>query len=266
MNILAWNAPPPTAELARAIAAHEKPLYLAVCLPDLSLPEFRPSESPSALEQELQQAINAQSGCIQFNGVNALNDILPDVHLWLLPPANASRLHEHFPQPVRWQTEPVAQNKAEPQKPWFSPPASRTPPERALVIGAGIAGAATARALAEHGLPVTVLEAAAPALAASGNRQGLLYAKISAHPTEQTELLLCGYGHSRHLLQRLLPVEIDASRRALVWLGNSGITSQATHPKAQEALRWAAYTYVVAALSSLATLLYYLSIYMGRRD
>lgn len=63
-----------------------------------------------------------------------------------------------------------------------------------------------------------------------------------------------------------LPVEIDASRRALVWLGNSGITSQATHPKAQEALRWAAYTYVVAALSSLATLLYYLSIYMGRRD
>ena len=205
MNILAWNAPPPTAELARAIAAHEKPLYLAVCLPDLSLPEFRPSESPSALEQALQQAINAQSGCIQFNGVNALNDILPDVHLWLLPPANASRLHEHFPQPVCWQTEPVAQNKAEPQKPWFSPPASRTPPERALVIGAGIAGAATARALAEHGLPVTVLEAAAPALAASGNRQGLLYAKISAHPTEQTELLLCGYGHSRHLLQRLLP-------------------------------------------------------------
>lgn len=63
-----------------------------------------------------------------------------------------------------------------------------------------------------------------------------------------------------------LPVEIDASRRALVWLGNSGITSQVTHPKAQEALRWAAYTYVVAALSSLATLLYYLSIYMGRRD
>ena len=149
MNILAWNAPPPTAELARAIAAHEKPLYLAVCLPDLSLPEFRPSESPSALEQALQQAINAQSGCIQFNGVNALNDILPDAHLWLLPPANASRLHEHFPQPVRWQTEPVAQVEAQPQKPWFTPPTSRTAPERALVIGAGIAGAATARALAD---------------------------------------------------------------------------------------------------------------------
>lgn len=63
-----------------------------------------------------------------------------------------------------------------------------------------------------------------------------------------------------------LPVEIDASRRALVWLSASGVTSQSTQPKAQEALRWAAYTYVVAALSSLATLLYYLAIYMGRRD
>jgi uncharacterized protein len=63
-----------------------------------------------------------------------------------------------------------------------------------------------------------------------------------------------------------LPVEIDASRRALAWLNISGVTSPATHPKAQEALRWAAYTYVVAALSSLATLLYYLAIYMGRRD
>lgn len=63
-----------------------------------------------------------------------------------------------------------------------------------------------------------------------------------------------------------LPVEIDASRRALAWLSVSGVTSQSTQPKAQEALRWAAYTYVVAALSSLATLLYYLAIYMGRRD
>ncbi|MCK9290819.1 MAG: zinc metallopeptidase [Bacteroidales bacterium] len=63
-----------------------------------------------------------------------------------------------------------------------------------------------------------------------------------------------------------LPVEIDASRRALVWLNGSGITNQTTQPKAQEALRWAAYTYVVAALASLATLFYYLMIFMGRRD
>jgi uncharacterized protein len=63
-----------------------------------------------------------------------------------------------------------------------------------------------------------------------------------------------------------LPVEIDASRRALVWLNKSGITTQSTHPKAQDALRWAAYTYVVAALSSLATLLYYIMIFLGRRS
>lgn len=63
-----------------------------------------------------------------------------------------------------------------------------------------------------------------------------------------------------------LPVEIDASRRAIAWLDGSGITTTATLPKAQEALRLAAYTYVVAALASLATLLYYIWIFMGRRD
>lgn len=63
-----------------------------------------------------------------------------------------------------------------------------------------------------------------------------------------------------------LPVEINASNRALEWLQDSRITSSENHPRAQEALRWAAYTYVIAALSSLATLLYYIMIYMGRRD
>ncbi|MCL4481132.1 MAG: zinc metallopeptidase [Bacteroidetes bacterium] len=63
-----------------------------------------------------------------------------------------------------------------------------------------------------------------------------------------------------------LPVEINASNRALAWLQTSGITTTQTHGKAEDALRWAGYTYVVAALSSLATLLYYISIYMGRRN
>jgi Zn-dependent membrane protease YugP len=62
-----------------------------------------------------------------------------------------------------------------------------------------------------------------------------------------------------------LPVEIDASRRAIAWLGGSGITDQTTLPMAKDALNWAAYTYVVAALSSLATLLYYIAIFMGGR-
>ncbi|MDT8392679.1 MAG: zinc metallopeptidase [Bacteroidales bacterium] len=63
-----------------------------------------------------------------------------------------------------------------------------------------------------------------------------------------------------------LPVEINATNRALAWLGSSGITSAQTQPKAREALRWAAYTYVIAALGSLATLFYYIMIFMGRRD
>lgn len=63
-----------------------------------------------------------------------------------------------------------------------------------------------------------------------------------------------------------LPVEVNASNRALVWLKTSGITNVHTHEKAEDALRWAGYTYVIAALSSLATLLYYISIYSGRRN
>lgn len=63
-----------------------------------------------------------------------------------------------------------------------------------------------------------------------------------------------------------LPVEIDASRRALVWLRSSGITSSYNHAQAQDALKAAAYTYVVAALSSLATLIYYITIFTNRRE
>ena len=61
-----------------------------------------------------------------------------------------------------------------------------------------------------------------------------------------------------------LPVEIDASRRATAWLSNAGMTTVRTHSMAVDALRSAAYTYVVAALSSLATLVYYIMIFMGR--
>ncbi len=63
-----------------------------------------------------------------------------------------------------------------------------------------------------------------------------------------------------------LPVEINASSRALAWLSNAGITNHQTHEPAKDALKTAAYTYVVAALGSLATLVYYIMIYMGRRD
>ncbi len=61
-----------------------------------------------------------------------------------------------------------------------------------------------------------------------------------------------------------LPVEINASRRALVWLNESGITNYETYPMAKDALRSAAYTYIVAALSSLATLFYYITLFSRR--
>ena len=63
-----------------------------------------------------------------------------------------------------------------------------------------------------------------------------------------------------------LPVELDASRRALAWLNQADIVDLSNQDAARGALRAAAYTYVVAALSSLATLIYYLSIFSGRRS
>jgi Zn-dependent membrane protease YugP len=62
-----------------------------------------------------------------------------------------------------------------------------------------------------------------------------------------------------------LPVEINASHRALTWLRSTGITTNQTQAYAEDALRSAAYTYVVAALGSLATLLYYIMIFAGGR-
>lgn len=61
-----------------------------------------------------------------------------------------------------------------------------------------------------------------------------------------------------------LPVEINASMRAISWLSNTGVTDSQTRPMAIDALKWAAYTYVIAALGSLATLLYYIGIARNR--
>jgi Zn-dependent membrane protease YugP len=63
-----------------------------------------------------------------------------------------------------------------------------------------------------------------------------------------------------------LPVEFDASNRALVWLQNTGVTTATEFPKAKDALKWAAATYVVAALASLVTLVQYILIYLGGRS
>lgn len=62
-----------------------------------------------------------------------------------------------------------------------------------------------------------------------------------------------------------LPVEFDASNRALAWLERENMVTQEEHSGAKDALKWAARTYVVAAIGSLATLLYFISMFMGRR-
>jgi hypothetical protein len=85
---------------------------------------------------------------------------------------------------------------------------------------------------------------------------------INAFP----QLLLAGiilFGLTTLFSVITLPVEIDASRRALAWLNRSGITNPVEYPKAKDALKWAALTYVVAALASIATLVQYIFIFLG---
>jgi Zn-dependent membrane protease YugP len=63
-----------------------------------------------------------------------------------------------------------------------------------------------------------------------------------------------------------LPVEFDASRRALAWISNRGIVTSKEHEMAKDALKWAAMTYVVAAIGALTTLLYYIMMFLGSRE
>lgn len=83
------------------------------------------------------------------------------------------------------------------------------------------------------------------------------------------QLLLAGiilFGLTTLFSLITLPVEFDASGRALSWLNSTNITRGEEHTKAKDALKWAALTYVVAALASIATLLYYVMIFLGGRD
>jgi Zn-dependent membrane protease YugP len=63
-----------------------------------------------------------------------------------------------------------------------------------------------------------------------------------------------------------LPVEFDASNRALAWLNRTNVTNATEYPKAKDALKWAATTYVVAALAAVVTLIQYIMLYLGSRD
>lgn len=91
-----------------------------------------------------------------------------------------------------------------PAKPWFARPAWRPAVREALVIGAGLAGCASAASLAARGWQVTLLERhAGIAEEASGNPQGVLYLKLSAHGTALSRLIVSGFGYTRRLLEQL---------------------------------------------------------------
>jgi tRNA 5-methylaminomethyl-2-thiouridine biosynthesis bifunctional protein len=89
-------------------------------------------------------------------------------------------------------------------KPWFARPQPLTGERRALVIGAGLAGCASAASLAARGWQVSLLERhEALAQEASGNPQGVLYLKLSAHGTALSQLIVSGFGYTRRLLEQL---------------------------------------------------------------
>lgn len=90
------------------------------------------------------------------------------------------------------------------EKPWFARPARLNSERRALVIGAGLAGCASASSLAARGWQVTLLERHdGVAQEASGNPQGVLYLKLSAHGTALSQLIVSGFGYTRRLLETL---------------------------------------------------------------
>jgi tRNA 5-methylaminomethyl-2-thiouridine biosynthesis bifunctional protein len=89
-------------------------------------------------------------------------------------------------------------------KPWFARPANQARDKHAVVIGAGLAGCATAASLAARGWRVSLLERHGEVAAeASGNPQGVLYLKLSAHGTALSQLIVAGFGHTRRQLERL---------------------------------------------------------------
>ncbi|MGF7115688.1 tRNA 5-methylaminomethyl-2-thiouridine biosynthesis bifunctional protein [Pseudomonas laurylsulfatiphila] len=91
-----------------------------------------------------------------------------------------------------------------PDKPWFARPAPPSGERQALVIGAGLAGCASAASLAARGWQVTLLERHDDiAREASGNPQGVLYLKLSAHGTALSQMIVSGFGYTRRLLEHL---------------------------------------------------------------
>ena len=89
----------------------------------------------------------------------------------------------------------------------------------------------------------------------------------SSFPTDMVLLVIIGvYSIFTLFAVVTLPVEFDASRRALNWIDANGVVTSQEHEAAKDALKWAAMTYVVTALGSIVTLLYYVSMFLGNRN
>lgn len=199
MTVLAWRHAPTWAELHSKIKKYNDIQHIIIGLENQIVPNwdiFQHADSPYV---------------IQFNGVNFLPNLLNNqIHFWFMPEYALRHLAEHFDeqtvQQIDWQDEIVPQENIAPLKVWLQAPEHYRPkPKKVIVIGAGISGASTAYELAQRGIEVIVLEEKNQvALGASGNYQGLIYAKISPNNTEQTELLSSSYTFTRAWLNRIL--------------------------------------------------------------
>lgn len=202
-SIYAWATLPTDHELQHFLTQHPEQKTLLFGLPEnRTLPVIAPH---SPFQNAWQHAL----ACVQFQAANIINDFAPQTDVYLMPHHLMAQLSELGLQKIQWQTEAIAQGTPKTEKPWQrlpENPHSFSGSPTVLIIGAGIAGAATAYELAKRVAQVIVLESEQKvAQAASGNYQGLLYAKISPHLTPQTELLLAGYGYTWRLLHQLLP-------------------------------------------------------------
>ncbi|MDK4683902.1 FAD-dependent 5-carboxymethylaminomethyl-2-thiouridine(34) oxidoreductase MnmC [Kingella negevensis] len=238
--IYAWATLPEFAEIQSFLTEHNHPKHLIFCLQNTDFPHFTQPENSTAEQTQLHTALTESTRCLTFDAVNYIANWQPQTHLWFMPVAAASALHEHFTQPenIIWQTQAIPQNTPKSQKSWQTQPENpHTQPENihAVIIGAGIAGAATAHELAIHGAKVTVLERSERvAQAGSGNQQGLLYAKISPHNTEQTELLLTGYGYTRRILKTLFPNQENWGATGILHLNHNESETQRNQKLAQK--------------------------------
>ncbi|WP_068828464.1 bifunctional tRNA (5-methylaminomethyl-2-thiouridine)(34)-methyltransferase MnmD/FAD-dependent 5-carboxymethylaminomethyl-2-thiouridine(34) oxidoreductase MnmC [Pseudomonas sp. BMS12] len=162
---------------------------------------FAPSKNPDMWTAEL----FAQLARLSAPGASlATFTSMGDVRRGLIAAGFAMRKRPGYGKKWEVLCGHFAGTPAKASNPWYARPPAHPRQREALVIGAGLAGCATAASLAARGWQVTLLERHAEvAQEASGNPQGVLYLKLSAHGTALSQLVVAGFGHTRRQLQRL---------------------------------------------------------------